>query len=103
MKVVFSENEENKTLKEKVSKDTELKNIIVDYVGRKINPEDDNITTEMIVEIFAQEFPEFLIVVAEENFLRGYQQGIDDIESFADSDNEEFCGNPLTKVKPGIV
>ena len=32
----------------------------------------------MIAEILATDFPEFLFAIAEENFLRGYQQGLDD-------------------------
>ena len=89
MKITFSDNEENKSLDETVSTDTELKNMIVDYVGAKTNPNDDNVTTEMIVEVFATEFPEFLMVVAEENFLTGYQQGLDDIESFSEPDDPD--------------
>jgi hypothetical protein len=34
----------------------------------------------MIVETLAQEFPEFLMVVAEENWLRGYHQALTDVE-----------------------
>ena len=34
----------------------------------------------MAVQGFAAEIPEFLMAVAEENFVRGYQQGLDDIE-----------------------
>jgi hypothetical protein len=34
----------------------------------------------MAVEVFAAEFPEFLMAVAEENFLRGYEQALNDIE-----------------------
>ena len=32
----------------------------------------------MIAEVLAVEFPEFVFAFAEENFLRGYQLGIDD-------------------------
>ena len=39
----------------------------------------------MIIETFAQEFPEFLLPIAEENFIRGYQQAIADIDQ-----GEEF-------------
>ena len=74
---------ENPTLKEVVQKNTILKEWLVNYVGEKINPKDGNITVEMIVEVLAQEFPEFLMVVAEENFIRGYEQAITDVESTA--------------------
>ena len=32
----------------------------------------------MIAEVMATEFPEFVFAFAEENFLRGYQLGLDD-------------------------
>ena len=32
----------------------------------------------MIAEVLAAEFPEFAFAFAEENFLRGYQTGLDD-------------------------
>ena len=32
----------------------------------------------MIAETLADEFPEFIMAFAEENFLRGYQLGLDD-------------------------
>ena len=37
-------------------------------------------TVEDIVEVMAKDFPEFLLVVAEENWIRGYRQGIYDVE-----------------------
>ena len=68
------ENIENPTLKESVQSDNELKAWLVNYVGEKTKPADGNITVEMIVDVLAKEFPEFLMVVAEENFIRGYEQ-----------------------------
>ena len=64
----------------KVEKDSELKEWLVDYVGNKENPGDDGVTVEMIISTVAKEFPEFLMVVAEENFLRGYEQALDDVK-----------------------
>ena len=34
----------------------------------------------MIVETIAEEFPSFLVAVAEENFIRGYFQAMNDVE-----------------------
>ena len=34
----------------------------------------------MIVQVVAEDFPEFLLAVAEENWIRGYQQAILDVE-----------------------
>jgi hypothetical protein len=74
-----------------LDKDTELKQYLVNFVGehQKLK-EEEEVTVEMIVEVMAEEFPEFVLSVAEENFLRGYDQAISDIESFkgiADNDN----------------
>jgi|TARA_R110000824_G_scaffold185997_12_gene367119 hypothetical protein len=71
---------ENEDLKKTVMPDTPLKNWLVNYVGENHNPDDGEVTVEMIVNTIADEFPEFLLVVAEENFLRGYEQALDDVE-----------------------
>ena len=60
-----------------VEKDSELKNYLVEYVGTKLDKEE--VTVNMIVEILAVDFPEFVFAFAEENFLRGYQLGLDDV------------------------
>ena len=65
-----------------VVKDSELKTFLVDYVGSKLNPENEEVTVNMIAEVMAAEFPEFIFGFAEENFLRGYQTGLDDAENF---------------------
>jgi hypothetical protein len=75
------QNVENTTLKETVEKDTELKTWLVNYVGDKLQPQDGNVTVEMIVEVMAKEFPEYVLVLAEENFIRGYHQAALDFES----------------------
>ena len=73
--------DQNPTLTETVEPDSNLKNMLVEYVGERLNPEDQNVTVEMIVETMAAEFPAFLLVVAEENWVRGYQQALDDVET----------------------
>ena len=65
-------------LDEVVGKDTDLKKWLVEYVGDKEQPEDNNVTVEMIVNVVAEEFPDFLMAVAEENWIRGYHQGLTD-------------------------
>ena len=75
------ESHENPDLKAEVKKDTELKQWLVGYVGDKLKPEDGSITVEMIVDVMAKEFPEFLLAVAEENFIRGYEQALTDVEA----------------------
>ena len=54
--------------------------MLVEYVGEALNPEDQNVTLEMIVDVMAAEFPEFMLAVAEENWIRGYQQALDDVD-----------------------
>ena len=64
-----------------VEKENPLKEMFVEYVGNKLKPEDGQVTVEMCVEVLAEEFPEFLLLVAQENFIRGYKQCITDMES----------------------
>jgi selenophosphate synthetase-related protein len=88
---------ENTTLKEKVLPENPMKQWLVNYVGEtysiaveKHNSEeqekmewDGNVTVEMIVESMSLEFPEFVMALAEENFIRGYEQAIQDtLEGF---------------------
>lgn len=70
---------ENSDLKNVVSQDNELKNFLVSYVGKKLKNKE--VTIEMIVEVMSKDFPEFLLVLAEENFIRGYEQALVDVES----------------------
>jgi len=72
---------ENPTLNAPVLTDGPLKEILVEYVGTQKQPEDDNVTVEMIIDVMSTEFPEFLMAVAEENWVRGYQQGIADVDA----------------------
>jgi len=84
MKVTFddkeTEVEKNEDLTKEVQSDSELKEMIVNYVGTKKNPENNEVTLEMVVETFSEEFPEFVLPIAEENFMRGYQQALHDVD-----------------------
>ena len=71
--------------KEVVPTESELKEIIVNYVGEKTNPEKDEVTVENIIDIFAEQFPEFLLAVAEENWVNGYTQALTDVEYLKDN------------------
>ena len=79
----------NPVLAMRVEKDSKLKSYLVDYVGEKLDNED--VTVNMIAEVLATDFPEFAFAYAEENFLRGYQQGLEDAQglhpSFSTEDN----------------
>ena len=72
--------DENPDLLKKVETDNELKKWLVNYVGEKEQPENYEVNVEMVVKVLAEEFPEFLMAVAEENFIRGYQQALLDVE-----------------------
>ena len=72
--------EHNPMLHETVDTDSALKEWLVDYVGEKHKPESEEVTVEMIVATIADEFPEFLMVIAEENWVRGYHQALVDVE-----------------------
>jgi len=68
-------------LNEAVTTDTELKNWLVNYVGEQHSPENGEVTVGLIVETVAKEFPEFLLAVAEENWIRGYHQALIDVDT----------------------
>ncbi len=70
----------NEVLDEVVESSNELKTMLINYVGEKQSPDENNVTVEMIVDQLASEFPEFVLAVAEENFVRGYQQALSDVE-----------------------
>lgn len=60
--------------------DSQLKELIVDYVGTSHDlSEGAEVNVAMIVETMSKEFPEFLLVVAEENWIRGYHQALTDV------------------------
>ena len=81
---------ENPDLLQPVEPDTEVKNWLVEYVGEKLNPPNDEVTVEMIIQVMAEEFPEFLMPIAEENFIRGYSQALNDVEEGERLMNKHF-------------
>tara|TARA_R100000008_G_scaffold84177_1_gene70964 strand:+ start:190 stop:492 length:303 start_codon:yes stop_codon:yes gene_type:complete len=86
---------DNPDLHANVEADSVLKSWLVNYVGDQQKPEDGDVTVEMIVKTIAQEFPEFLLAVAEENWIRGYHQAMIDVEQLerrnltGDENNED--------------
>ena len=78
--IKWPEEEENNL---DLSEDTSnLKEYLVEYVGTKLKPEDDKVTVEMVINVLADEFPEVALSLAEENFIRGYEQGLEDLKVF---------------------
>ena len=72
---------ENELLTQVVETNNPLKEMFVEYVGEKLQPENGEVTVEMIIDVLADEFPEFVLAVAEENFIRGYKQAFIDLET----------------------
>jgi len=91
MDIDFKDEEEleNPTLSEVVESDNDLKNLLVEYAGGKHNPEDGNVTVGMIVDTLAEEFPEFVLALAEENWVRGYQQAFYDLRGDLEKKSEQ--------------
>ena len=71
---------ENPDLLKPIEPENEMKTWLVNYVGEKLQPESDQINVEMIIKVMAEEFPEFLMPIAEENFIREYRQAVFDME-----------------------
>ena len=74
--------------KEVKSEDSQLKELIVNFVGNTLDLE-ETVTVEDIVKVFAEQFPEFVLALAEENFIRGYKQAIMDLDSYANQQVEQ--------------
>ena len=71
-----------------VEPDTDLKNMLVEYVGEKKSTDGD-VTVEMIVDMMSEEFPDFVLALAEENWVRGYQQAFFDLRGDLENNDEQ--------------
>lgn len=77
-------------LDEQVTPDNPLKEMFLDYVGTKMGVEDGGaITIDMCVRTLAEEFPEFLEPVCEQNYMLGYYHCQEDFKAWLDSQAEE--------------
>lgn len=65
-----------------VKPDNDLREMFVSYVGEKKQPEDGKVTVDMVVSVLSDEFPEFVLAMAEQNFLQGYKQAFKDMEKW---------------------
>ncbi len=63
-----------------VESENPLKEMFVEYVGNKFQPPDGRVTVQMVATALADEFPEFLLLMAEQNYMQGYRQAFQDIE-----------------------
>ena len=87
---IITENEatENPLLGMSVeSGESELKDYLVNYTGTKLDQV--NVTVQMIAEVLAVEFPEFAFSFAEENYIRGYQLGLEDALRSIQAESEQ--------------
>tara|TARA_R100000008_G_scaffold80656_1_gene63220 strand:+ start:4420 stop:4752 length:333 start_codon:yes stop_codon:yes gene_type:complete len=57
-----------------------LKKMVINYVGQIVKPLDDEVTVEMVISVLADEFPEVIMPLAEENWMRGYEQALADVD-----------------------
>ena len=74
--ITEQEMRENPLLSMVVEEDSKLKTFLVTHVGTKFDKEE--VTVQMIADVLALEFPEFAFSFAEENYIRGYEVGLDD-------------------------
>jgi hypothetical protein len=72
--------------------DSELKTFMINYAGNKLQPEDGHVNIHMIADTLAAEFPEFVYAFAEENFIRGYEIGIEDASNLHTTTTKETTG-----------
>jgi len=76
------------SMQEVVEPTNVLKSLFVGYVGTKLQPENNEVTIDMCVRVLAEEFPEFLIPVVEQNYLLGYRQCALDLEQYSTEQEE---------------
>jgi len=79
---------ENPDLLRPVEISSELKEWLVEYVGNKMAPENGEVNVEMVIHVLADEFPEVIMPLAEENFFRGYEQALEDLQLEKDNDEQ---------------
>jgi len=76
-----------------------LKSLIVQYVGETLMPESEDITIDQVIKVFANEFPEFIVCVAEENWVNGYSQALKDVDFFKSRNEASECNQILKRKK----
>jgi|AntAceMinimDraft_5_1070358.scaffolds.fasta_scaffold51283_2 hypothetical protein len=74
------EQEAREEVQAAVVPDNPLRTLFVEYVGDNYSLEGSNeVTIEMCILALAQEFPEFLSPLCEQNFMLGYKQAENDL------------------------
>ena len=72
--------ENNNLLKIISPSDSELKKILVEYMKPRMKNSETKVTVKNVIENFSKEFPELLLALAEENWINGYTQALQDLE-----------------------
>ena len=67
-------------LNTKPDANNELKEYLINYTGTAKDPDDENVTLEMIIDVLSENFPELVLCLSEENWIRGYNQALTDVE-----------------------
>jgi hypothetical protein len=72
----------NNSLGLPVEATNKLKKLLIKYTEEVLQPENQDVTLEMILMVLASQFPDLVLSLAEENFIRGYDQAFADMEKF---------------------
>ncbi len=75
-----------------------LKETITQYVGELVQPEGDEVTVEMVASVMTDEFPELMLAIAQENYLNGYKQALDDVEAIEAERHIRLVGDEESEV-----
>ena len=59
-----------------------LRNTIIQTAGERHNPKNGEVTVDMIVQTLAEDFPEIVLAIAEENYLKGFEEGVNADEMY---------------------
>ena len=76
----------NPNLKKVVFPETPLKHALFDFTGQKYKPQNGEVTVDLIIQALGEDFPELIWALAEENFFRGYEQALMDLQEAQDSE-----------------
>ena len=71
------------------AKENQVIDYLVNYTGEKLNPENDEVTIGMIIDVLSQDFPDLVLCLSEENWVPGYQQALTDVQEGERLYNEE--------------
>jgi hypothetical protein len=69
----------------------DLMDMLTEYVGNKRSiPDGGEVTYEMIIEELIEEAPSIALLIAQENFIRGYAQAMCDVGEVTEDTTPEI-------------